>query len=167
MQALVIQAIFAILGAREVPADLPARYARALENVVATEQSHYSGRHAAEKSALLDLAVAYQESAIDWLRIEECTFRTDHGWQDFGRAIGIFQIHLDSAGIGYKKADVCGDVELQIRLGHRYLAKQVKRCGGNVERALTMYNGGGACMASIYSASVLRTYRALVARFGL
>lgn len=166
MQAFLFQAIVALLGAREFPADLPARYAQAFESVAATERSYYSGEHAAEKSALLDLALVYQESGIAWEKIENCTFRTDHGWQDWGKALGVSQVHLDSAGIGYTREDICGDVELQVRLAHRYLARQVRSCGGNVERGVSRYNGASACMVTVYSARVMATHRRLRALFG-
>jgi hypothetical protein len=159
MNALIFQAVVALLGQRSVAPGMQQRYADAIVEAVQLEpRLPFSGRLARERTALLAWALAYHEAAVDLEAVERCTFRTDHGWQDWGRSVGVGQVHEGPARYGHTREEICGDLVLQFRLIVRYLAEQVARCG-DVERALTSYNQN-TCAASTYASGVLRAYRA-------
>lgn len=151
-------AIFALFGDRSVSVPMVQRYATAIVNVVETEELPFRGKDAKEKSALLIWGLAYHEAGIDLEAIEFCKFKPIKGIdQDDGKSIGITQLYEGASWRGHTRAEICGNVELQFRLGFRYLTEQVRKCG-SIERALTGYNAN-ECRASVYSGAVTHQYR--------
>lgn len=164
LHGIIFQAIVALIGPREVSFDTLERYAVAVERAVDSEQLPFSGRQARERSALLLLALAYQESSL-LEEIEQCRFRQRAGMdEDRGRSVGLTQLYEGWSWRGHSRGEICGDAELQFSLALRYVSEQARRCG-DVERALTGYNRN-QCVASIYAAVVMRRYRRLAEKLG-
>ena len=82
---------------------------------------------------------------------------------------GLMQLLLSTATeLGFKgSADGLFDPDTNIRLGTMYLAKQLKRYGGNVAKAVAAYNAGsarykdGKFVNQKYVDRVMNTYRLL------
>lgn len=159
MRTIILQAILVLFSDRWVPGEMPQRYAAAIEHVVETEQLlPFRGKGSKEKSALLLGALVFHEAGIDPVGIEMCTFKPVAGaTQDHGKSVGVTQLYEGASWRGYTRDEICGNLDLQLRLGLRYLAEQVQRCQASVERGLTGYNAN-KCETSWYAREVIRQY---------
>lgn len=159
LQSLIFQAIVVVLAAQNVASSQITRHALAIEAAVDQEWLPFKGQRARERSALLLVAVANQESGLR-AAIEYCTFEALPGMtQDNGRAVGLPQLYEGPAWYGHTRAEICGDAELQFRLALRYLAEGMKRCK-SVAGALSNYNAN-RCSPTIYSGRVGAEYARL------
>ena len=151
LYAIVFQTITLLMGGRAMPFEQISRYSTAIANVVETEQLPFSGREAKAKAAILIAVVAFYESGFRE-EIESCTSPRRKGWEDNGHSISLLQLYDGPARYGFSRDEICGDVELQFRLGLRYLTAQIRQCG-DVERGLSSYNSNH-CQISIYGARI-------------
>lgn len=158
MKAIILTAVLALFGNRTVPVDMAQRYATTIENVVQTEELPFHGRQAKERTALLLWSLAYHEAGIDMEAIEECRFKSIPGaTQDHGKSVGVTQLYEGASWRGYTRQEICGNLDLQLRLGLRYLTEQVQRCRTSVESGLTGYNRN-KCETSYYAREIIRQY---------